>query len=331
MKLEGYPLGTGGLAFPVGAPRSLRVGATVTLGTNSLRRKVFRLAMRTLSGVGLDGMALRLWDDVPWEREPIRLVWEAVRDRFSFDAVPILQWHDYADRRRVHLYVANEAGEVQAFAKIATDSRNADKIRNEAAMLRRVAACNDQAFTTPKLLDVIETTAATTVLTEWIGGRLRPFFGSGEVLRATCVRKYCGAIRRGGMETIAERDWWVGFRAAFPRLAERAAEGMRGGIKLAELVHGDLGPANVIQVGESLCIVDWEESGLDAPALVDELCFKLGRDFHRVRRRPPLVAEELIDAHRDESSDMILGLAFLWYRKVINELLVREFEKQWIV
>ncbi|MDC0302590.1 hypothetical protein OAL23_00305 [bacterium] len=228
---------------------------------------------------------------------------------------PVIVWPGDPGRGRVYFYFLNREGIALAFGKLALDETNGQKIRNEAQVLGRFGKKEPRSFRVPKLL----------AEGEW---------GGLDYLITACVPKIAQTINLGeetGMDTVLKElnsdefretdgtpSWWqlvlhaAGDQPAFESAVRSAGE---PGWNLCR-IHGDLNRTNLLRAGKELWLIDWEQSCLDGPRRVDEVCLEVDRWWNQSRSHGEDNRKAFLDGlfakkeggHR---SELILALAFL--------------------
>jgi hypothetical protein len=225
-------------------------------------------------------------------------------------------------------------GHPVAYVKVGWNDLTRRLVRNEAAMLERLAERRPRTFTAPRLLhrgrwhglDVTVSSALPHRL--WRRGRRY-------ATPPPAVTREIAALGGVGTAALGDSPWWEGLRrrlepvqaaAGGPAAAALGAtvEGLqagRAGTRLAFATwHGDWGPWNLRATGDGLLVWDWERSGDGVPLGFDLLHFGfqtalqgLGRPpaaaaAAALRRTAPLLARL---GQRPEAGELLLTLYLL--------------------
>jgi hypothetical protein len=206
--------------------------------------------------------------------------------------------------RKPVLQLVDPAGEPVGYMKVGWNDLTRRLVRNEAAMLARLAELPTQTFTAPRLLhhgqwhELEVTVSAALPHRLWRRGRryrLPPLAASREIAAL-------GGVERA---TLGDSPWWRGLQRRLAPIRERATD--RAAAVLAAVLetlgrqaagsrlafgtwHGDWGPWNMRATPDRLLVWDWERSGDGVPVGLDLLHFGYLTGVQGLRRPPAAAA-----------------------------------------
>jgi hypothetical protein len=218
-------------------------------------------------------------------------------------AAAVVIGHVRLNRKPV-LQLVDTCGRPVGYVKVGWNDLTRRLVRNEAAMLARLAEIGPQTFAAPRLLHRGEwrgldvTVSAALPHGLWRRGRryrLPPVAVSQEIASL------------GGIERVAlgRSAWWHGLRRRLGPVMEqttgRAAEVLAAALEALEREaagtalafgtwHGDWGPWNLRATSRTLLVWDWERSGDGVPVGLDLLHFGYLTGVQGLRQPPATAA-----------------------------------------
>jgi hypothetical protein len=287
--LGGRPL----LAYACGTRRQ-RVRAVDLFPRTTLKRRLWHEGIRLLAAAGLDrGLTARM-DSAGALLPPgeLELLLEELRHAGAHPAEWLVTWPARLERHRLYLVFRNAQTGRAGVVKIGAGAFNRAQFQNEAAVLQRLAAV-PRPFMVPSV----------SFIREHPDGR--------------CVLALGGFPPRLRAMSRAQAQAWS------KRVMAQLATSAPGG-----LVHGDLGPGNMLVEGrDGLFLFDWENAATGAPPRVDEIGFWLSLRQARVLLHPQRAARELSRSFpHGPSSEVTAALDFLAAR---DNLAARRLREVW--
>ncbi len=312
------------LALP-GGPRSLELAALGRYQPHTLRRAVFRKAIKAAVRLGLDRLAARNADPLPPPLDTFPLAaWleHAQALLGQRDLRAMLVWPSDRRRRRVHVHLLRADGTPAAFAKIAPAPEPGAPFRApleaEAQALSAVEAIPGRGFHVPAVIGLGTFAGWQFLLLEPVPTHALPVPPRIDTFPASLVAQYGGPPVRLPDAAVRGLSWWSRWNAYLEPGCPLLGQLERSSNEPAWLcrVHGDLGPANMLRAGGELWIVDWEESVALGPALADAVSFYLGLRPGQCRKHPRRVLGDLAThfgcpAEGAKQDEIGLALAFL--------------------
>lgn len=300
--------------------RQFRAAAARRYPLFSSKRRFFR---RTLQAA----IALRL--DFAWSRRrqiPEALVgsfdfqgWlEFIRERLGrCDLFPVVHGPPQRDRKRAYVHLLDASGQPVAFAKLAFDEFNNSQLEREAQILSILRDSGPRRFKTPLMLAHGLFNQNRFILFEPLPIMMAPVKIPWEMLRPA-AHEIAGPLRILPRQKVLESDWWnrlLSRTDVSPQFVSELESLMADGLPVC-LAHGDLGINNLVDSGEVLWIIDWEQGCEAAPFRTDEISYYLSVHQRQVISRPRIAiggfARKFLDDKSPETwRDVVAALAFL--------------------
>ncbi len=300
-------------------PRDMRVAALARFQASTLKRAVFRFAVRLGMLVGADFLLSRpvRLDNLPGMKDNI-LGQFLERWASLLGSGPIrgaVFWPPQPERGRIYVHLFSH-GRAVAFAKIALTPSEAVRIQNEGDVLRELARRSlPRELRIPRVIAQGEFNSATCLLMEALPLR---FHQPSEPFPISHIREL-GPVRHVGADTLSELSWWKRYASNLTNAdltfhSELMAVCQDRTFAVCR-AHGDLGPANMAHDGESFWLFDWEASAPDAPSHTDMLGLELAQDLpftlaHPAARLRMLKAKHLAAATPHHRLAVMMALAF---------------------
>jgi hypothetical protein len=205
--------------------------------------------------------------------------------------------------RKPVLQLVDVRGEPVGYMKVGWNDLTRRLVRNEAAMLARLAELRPRTFAAPRLLHhgrwhgLEVTVSAALPHRLWRRGRryrLPPLAATREIAAL-------GGVQRA---TLGDSAWWRGLHRRLDPIRQRTTD--RAATVLAAVLeslqqaadarlafgtwHGDWGPWNMRATPERLLVWDWERSGDGVPVGLDLLHFGYLTGVQGLRRPPASAA-----------------------------------------
>jgi hypothetical protein len=199
--------------------------------------------------------------------------------------------------RKPVIKIMTSSGEVLGFAKIGWNDVSRALVRNEAAVLRRLAELPPpRSFEVPRVIDHL----AVGDLDLLVLGRIGPRGGARVMRFPTAVGREISETVQRSTEVLATSAYWSGIRARVERLV--AGDGRLGPTLASALDviehasgarevvfgawHGDFTPWNMRRGAGTVAVWDWERSGSIVPVGMDAARFDLDVRLKIDRERP---------------------------------------------
>lgn len=313
LRMRGNPV----IALPEGT-RRLRLGSVSRIQGFTPKRALFRFALRcaVLSGV----------DQLPWFRaaDPLsgtgfdlgRWSDETFSDARDTALAVIWPWPPGSYRGRVYVHAMDRrSGEPLAFSKISLREDQDERLRTEAATLGSLQGSVGSAAKVPELITVGTSQGRVFLTVTQVPETARPARLDMAFPHAIAA-SIAGASRTMPAEEALRSHWWSrflrhggGVYADF--LAEATAHLRVHGLTVCR-AHGDFSVKNLLVDGDTLWIVDWEDSDAAAPHLTDWVAFHVESGRAEGLRNPAGALQKLIaTAAGGRRVDVGLALAYL--------------------
>ena len=308
------------LAVPA-EPRSLRAAAMARFQPFSLRRAVYRGAMRASMWAGIDGFLGRRVGQPALGRLgfPLATWLDGIAQELRRGPLwPAVFWPPQAERGRIYVHLLDgDLGPV-AFAKVSLGVESDRALRAEGAALEGLAARPPRAFRVPSVLARGLVDGHEYLLLEPSPRGATPRSRRGGGPPRACLDEIGGGVRARPGGDLTTLSWWGRFAERIDDRCEDFVAALRArtaGEIRTRRVHGDFIPANLVAVAGTLWVVDWEASCEDGPATVDELAHRMAVELRADRRSPAQRVTGFVEAFwrgRDARAraDAMLALAF---------------------
>ncbi|MCR4411182.1 MAG: hypothetical protein NUV77_02015 [Thermoguttaceae bacterium] len=316
LSIRGRPV----LAIPSGAKR-LELGAVTRYQPQTLKKALLQQCLLWTLRCGLDRWTLAPSECLPkpFDSFPLEEWLADVGRSFGYsDTRALIVWPTQPERQRVYLHLLRPDGAAIGFAKISLDSDTDERLVAEAAALEAIRAIRPSTFHVPAVLAAGWVRSRRFLVLEPVPASARPVRANERSFPRKCLAEYASGRRTAALGALAQFAWWRHYRASVDPDSPfaREVEAMADRPAVLTRVHGDLGPANMLQCRGRLWILDWEESNEWAPRLTDPISFDLGLRSRLYREGAARAWERF--ARRwlrpddcQNRCDVLLALAFL--------------------
>jgi len=230
----------------------------------------------------------------------------------------VLMWPTQTSRHRLYLHVYDERLEPCAFVKLSTRIEEKPKIEAGFNALVELAAFPFQRFCLAKPLGLGVFNGSTYSIQQPLPANVRPFNWRQDADVSPLARDLCRERKRLDAAEFTKLSWWNNYAGKLPEDCERFHRSLTarlaGGAEVGR-VHGDFGPANMVQEGSHIWLFDWEATHPQGPVLADVVGYFLSFSVGKVMRSPGVHLRKfakrfLADGDPQRRLDVMLALAY---------------------
>jgi hypothetical protein len=209
-------------------------------------------------------------------------------------------------------------GRAKAFAKFALDRENSELIENERHALEHIHSRTMMRSKVPRILDSGFFGGKATLVVESLPNNARVTNWSADPSLTECIREYSGETQSVQLGEIQKLRWWQEFQrttGSTPAFTALVQEQAAGNVDVCR-VHGDLNRTNVMRAGDTVWLLDWEQSCERGPCLTDFLCIEVDRRWPATSRDPVTSLADFLGAEWEgrgaaDQRRLLMALAFL--------------------
>jgi hypothetical protein len=231
---------------------------------------------------------------------------------------PVVVWPSRFSRGRIYVHLLDGQGRAKAFAKLALDRENSELIENEQRALERLHSLKLKRSKVPRILDSAYFGGQASLVVESFPDGARITNWATDPSINDCICEYSGETQTLSMSEVLKLRWWQEFQRTsgpIPAFAALVQETAAGNVEVCR-VHGDLNRTNVMRSGDTVWLLDWEQSCELGPCLTDFLCIDVDQRWPASRRDPATSFANFLKAEwegrsPDHQRRVILALAFL--------------------
>jgi len=227
-------------------------------------------------------------------------------------------WPQLIARRRLYVHLMSPAGTSIAFCKIALNSDNSDRLKNELDTLRSLDGPRLTVTRLPRILHHDATPDYRYVVYEPFPADLVPLKHSWPEL-APALAEISGDVHRLDRAGLESTIWWQRFSAGRDRhtreFLRQVDEAMGRPVTVCR-VQGDATPSNLFRSKSGIWICDWEYSSPSGPYRTDELSYYLAANHYQCLLRPMASLAACVQRFataldRESIGNLTLAMAFL--------------------